>query len=565
MKFIKSSYEILTDINEELFYKTIERTARLCYKSEDKITEDTSSAIKLIKNLLKNGHEAMIEHAPNIQVKFICDRGISHELVRHRLFSFAQECLTGDVKVRKDITIKELYDRQVNGTCYDKTHNKTLHLRSSDDNGKIIPHKMDDIIYTGKNNVYRVTTKRGYTITSTDTHKYMIDNNKFKELKDLAIGDTVMVNGRKCLLKINDNILSNLYLKEGLSPYEIAENFNVPYHTVVRKLKQIDIFKSRLNDKNKEKYNKNHTSESYEKIRQKNLENYANGATAWNKGLSEHDHPSVKRQADNLRKVHHNNGYGKNNSNYKYGTTTPYSQFVNSTSCEVCESSENLELHHKDKNRKNNTLNNLIKVCENCHSVFHFGWHVGNKITPDIITNIEYIGIEDTYDIIMTEPYHNFIANGFVVHNSQRYVNYKNNDDIEFIIPNNVHPIHSLALLDLDDTRDELIFDVIDNDSETDRNALTAFILSCKYAEDTYKHLIQNNWTPQYARSVLPNTVKTEIIVTGNIREWRNFFKLRVDKSAHPQMRELTIPLLKELCKKLPILFGDICLDIVTL
>lgn len=60
------------------------------------------------------------------------------------------------------------------------------------------------------------------------------------------------------------------------------------------------------------------------------------------------------------------------------------------------------------------------------------------------------------------------------------------------------------------------------------------------------------------ARSVLPNSTKTEIVVTGNYREWRNFFKLRVDKAAHPQMREVTIPLLKELQSKIPIVFDDI-------
>ena len=92
MQIIKSSYDILTPISEggieEL--KHIEKIARVCYKSEDKISEDGSSAKKLIKNLIDRGHEAMIEHS-SLSVKFICDRGVSHELVRHRIASFAQE------------------------------------------------------------------------------------------------------------------------------------------------------------------------------------------------------------------------------------------------------------------------------------------------------------------------------------------------------------------------------------------------------------------------------------------------------------------------------------------
>ena len=64
--------------------------------------------------------------------------------------------------------------------------------------------------------------------------------------------------------------------------------------------------------------------------------------------------------------------------------------------------------------------------------------------------------------------------------------------------------------------------------------------------------------TPQQARTVLPNSLKTEITVTANYREWRNFFKLRVHNTAHPSMREVTIPLLKELQHRLPIIFDDI-------
>jgi thymidylate synthase (FAD) len=88
MKLIKPSYEILTPINGDEILKTIEKVARTCYKSEDKITED--SAKTLIKSLISRGHEAMIEFF-DIIVKFICDRGVSHELVRHRIASFAQE------------------------------------------------------------------------------------------------------------------------------------------------------------------------------------------------------------------------------------------------------------------------------------------------------------------------------------------------------------------------------------------------------------------------------------------------------------------------------------------
>lgn len=88
MKVVNASYEILDTLNGEEILRKIERIARVCYKSTDKITE--GSAEKMIRSLIKNNHDAMLEHY-SFSVSFICDRGISHEIVRHRIASFAQE------------------------------------------------------------------------------------------------------------------------------------------------------------------------------------------------------------------------------------------------------------------------------------------------------------------------------------------------------------------------------------------------------------------------------------------------------------------------------------------
>ena len=90
MIIVKASYDILTPIDGLAELKAIERAARTCYKSESAITEDGESAKKLIRRLIEGGHEAMLEHS-FLSVKFTVDRGVTHELVRHRLCSFAQE------------------------------------------------------------------------------------------------------------------------------------------------------------------------------------------------------------------------------------------------------------------------------------------------------------------------------------------------------------------------------------------------------------------------------------------------------------------------------------------
>lgn len=109
MKVVKASYEILDELNGQEILKKIERVARTCYKSEDKITD--TSAEKMVRALIKRGHEAMLEHY-SFSVKFIVDRGISHEIVRHRLASFAQESTrycnySGEVTYIKPCYLKE--------------------------------------------------------------------------------------------------------------------------------------------------------------------------------------------------------------------------------------------------------------------------------------------------------------------------------------------------------------------------------------------------------------------------------------------------------------------------
>ncbi|WP_066637369.1 FAD-dependent thymidylate synthase [Desulfolucanica intricata] len=84
---------------------------------------------------------------------------------------------------------------------------------------------------------------------------------------------------------------------------------------------------------------------------------------------------------------------------------------------------------------------------------------------------------------------------------------------------------------------------------------------SCEEAEKAYMKLVSCESTAQEARSVLPNSLKTEIVVTYNFREWRHFFKLRCSREAHPQMRQVTIPLLLLFKDKMPVLFEDIKYD----
>lgn len=106
MKIVTPSFEILDKVDGTEIMEKLELMGRVCYKSEARITEDSAS--KFISNIIQKGHESVIEHE-KISVRLICDRGVSHEIVRHRLASYSQEstryCNYSKEKFGNEITV----------------------------------------------------------------------------------------------------------------------------------------------------------------------------------------------------------------------------------------------------------------------------------------------------------------------------------------------------------------------------------------------------------------------------------------------------------------------------
>ncbi len=88
MKIVEPKVILVQEIDTNKIMKHIERAGRVCYKSEDKMDEHSSE--KFIRGLISSGHESVIEHV-SVTFKIVCDRGVSHEIVRHRIASYSQE------------------------------------------------------------------------------------------------------------------------------------------------------------------------------------------------------------------------------------------------------------------------------------------------------------------------------------------------------------------------------------------------------------------------------------------------------------------------------------------
>lgn len=506
MKIIEPSFEILNQPSYQDMLRHIELSGRTCYKSEERITDD--SAAGFIKRLIKMNHGSVLEHS-SISVRFICDRGVSHELVRHRICSFSQEstryCVAGESKLtaknpHNSLTVADLYKLKINSK---NGSWKRINIRRVNENtGGIEYSTVKDIFDVGQKETVVVKTRLGYSVTVTPDHKIKSDNG-YIEAKDLC-GRKIAVNGTYELYT-NKDWLKNQYNALMKTAPEIASEFGFNVNTVKKW-----ILKHQLPVKPRSYFNK--------------------GRAPWNKGLSEKDDSRVKNQANALRDNHWNNGNSHNTlcraDRIKKLSAMTYHKTVKEY-CELCGIKTSLYVHHIDGDRTNNARDNLITVCARCHLGVH---HKTNQaVYYDEVVSVEPGPFVQVYDIVMPDPHNNFIADGICVHNCN-YSGEKFGNELTFIRPcfwkdqSQPYWVWHSAMLD---------------------------------AEDSYLTLFKEGATPQEARSVLPNSLKTDIVVTANLRQWRLVFNQRCAPAAHPQMRQSMLPVLGRFINDYPAFFED--------
>lgn len=575
MKFVDPSFDILTDISsggiKEL--KHIERCGRISYRSEDKITEDGESAKKFVAMLIRNGHESVLEHG-SLTVEFTVDRAIANELVRHRLASFTQEstryCLAGNTILTTSNphnrpTIEELYNKKLNGLMHSV---KRMNIRQyNEETGELVYAHIRDIYYNGTRETIKIKTRLGYEVVCTPDHLIRTSYG-YMEAGAILVGSDILVNG------------SN----------EFWKNYDWLYH------QNIDLNKTFVQISNETGVNVSTLKKWARKlgIPKKGTGYFNSGRTPWNKGIQ------VDAQVNALRQYHH---CGRRNDHILKHDTSNYWKHKKSY-CELCGNTDinSLEVHHIDENHFNNVPSNLITLCESCHQRVH------NKnllfAIPDTVVSIEYVGCIPVFDIEMDSPYHNFVANGVVVHNCN-YSKDKFGGDVTYILPYCLKHGYAVWTKLNEEMMEDDEYKYYSNYSKDSTIANTSKCI-IDYANFKYgglRGMIKDDWdalckftnyydaadcatksylasitvpvnfadmdnvvaesTPEEARWMLPLGLATKIVVTANYREWRHIFKLRCEKHAHPEMRRIMCALWLVLNTKIPVVFDDIR-DLIT-
>lgn len=527
MKIIKPVIEVEPYDGVKIM-KKIERACRNCYRSEGNITDDSYK--KLITNCINRHHESVLEHE-KVTVRMTCDIGVYKDLTRHRIASFSIEstryCVAGDTVLKfsnahNKYTIKDLYEliqNSKNGQW------KRMRIRQLNENtGELQYAYIKNVYRNGIKKCYKIKTDLNYELVCTDDHQIYTPNG-YKKLKDLSTNDLIYVNGQMISEPLYRNYqwFYHQYVTLDKSYPEIATEFNYNLSTVKNwghKLKM-----------------------PYKGCGYKNV-----NKTPWNKSKTEYDDVRVKNQANSLRKNRYNkweaNKYNRAPNGEVILEETPrmYRKFRKDY-CEICDRNNcKLEVHHKDGNHNNFNESNFITVCPKCHQ------GVENKnleiLYADKIVSIEEVGFIEVYDIEMNSDFHNYSANGIIVHNCN-YGKDKFDNEIKFIEPIFYDNSWTEANYEGEAFSDSQIKSKIWYDSMSD-------------VEDMYMNMSKTGSKPDELRMLLPHSTAAQVYMTANIREWRHILRLRCSKMTHPAIQQVLIPLLLKFKQDMPELFEDV-------
>jgi len=522
---------------------------RLSHKSEDRQTE-TSAELFLRKwctdgELETQRHESVLEHAAQISMHFVMSRAASHQLVRHRLCAF---CVTGDTQLvahsapmrsPKRWTIEQLYRWQDDSKR--KGRLKLIRLRTVDPDGRIVPGRIRRVIDTGLQHVFEIKTRCGRALRCTD-NEWFQTRQGWRQLHELRCGDRVLVNGE--LAYRNEEWLRQHYLVRNLQRPEVAQLAGVSDACIGKWLHHFDLQKPR--------------------------EQYSNRQPGH--GLPGMHGEAGEAQISKRMRGSGNHRWKGDEASAQAGRMRAYRLHPELGTCDCCERPATSR-HHVNGDTLDNSATNILPLCDGCHAGHHIG-HAVLTVFESPITSILAVGIERTFDVEMDtddDQLRNYVAAGFVVHNtqeSQRYCDYshpKFGNVLKVICPPKVtggEPIPTGLVVagEYDAIAETVKITHCEGDTLKDPTACARFSRWSRkrlveYAE--YQLEREEGIPAEDARYNLPNAAKTEIGMTTNARQWRHVFTMRCDHHAQWELRGLMTVGLRLCADAMPIVFAD--------
>jgi thymidylate synthase (FAD) len=483
---------------------------------------------QLLRYCIREKHWSIFEMV-DMTVEIITTRAIAPQILRHKSFCFQEFCISGDSLITtvaicgrtKKIPIKKLYEYQFDPrmqVVWDKG------VRVFDGfTQTFIRATIKEIFKTGVKPVYEVTLSDGKKIKSTLDHKFL-SRHGFVRLESLAVGDFIAVNGipvyqsKDWLSQAKQESIDD---KTGLQG--IADKAGCSYHTIRKWLKihQLQFTKKEV----------------------------AQFTEAWNKGLPSEEQPMYGKVVppEIRKKMSRSSRRGTDSNLYKNGNSTNRSfrqeiykwqnKYKNyllkkfDEQCQHCYSTKNLQIDHI----KNVSLypelafdlDNLQILCVDCHKSKSKDETTKAKQTATWkrIESISFVGEEETYDIEVNHDSHNYVANGVIVHNSQRYAEAMDFEPCE---------ARRQDLKNRQNSIDDLPFEVKED-------FLFYQYIVWDFAYARYQEAIAAGVAKECARMLLPLNTKTRMYMKGSVRSWIHYLEVRCHPSTQKEHRDIAL------------------------
>lgn len=557
--------ELLNYFGDDLM---VINAARVSYGKEKQAFDAKDE--KLLKYLVEHKHIAPFRH-PQLQFRIECPIFVERQLFKHQVGM----CLSGDSEISfidssggiKLIKLKELFARWTNGRPHQPSKKDAEYSRKrisnrkirvlNEDSGIFEYGKIKNIFSSGKKILFQITLENGKTLKCSKDHRIFTDKGYETISTTLKIGSNVACNGTNIVgtgLYRDKEYMKSLR-EDGFSVEEMAKVCGCSYHNIRKWLKIHNLSFSK-----KETY-------------------FKNGHRPWNYGKGGYSlniSEEMREKKSILSKLH--NKKGKESKWWKGGITnergligqwtrliaTEVHKKYNFT-CQKCGiSSGRLHAHHiipvVQDIEKAYDKENLITVCNLCqlkiHSSlesemefaravlaenfipFEYSKRIGKrkKFTKKVkfskIVSIKEVGEEETYDIEIDHEFHNFVANGIVVHNSAnsisgRYVDFSDN------------------YFNVKELRKQSKSSKQGSEGVLDRPDLIQKIK--KHTEESailYAELCESGVAKEQARIILPLSLETQFIWTGSLLAFIHFWQLRIKPDTQQETRELALQML---------------------